>query len=711
MKGINGKQWISRWKNKWMFHRLIQIACYAWAAAFLIGASMRLFLDIGWFIPVLLGGMFFVGYLAFFKRWQMSEEKMAHLLDANFPALEHSASLFLQPAENLGILQNIQLSIIEKRIPELSDRDYSLQEYLKRSVPLLVCSIALYVLCGIFANVHEKNSGNSSVSTGSSLAQPNPSLPKRIAASQLIVVPPAYTGLPLSKQSDLSFRVPAGSSIKIQLTANTAVDTMKIIWNGKEELPLVSKGSNEWEMDFRALANGFYQINIDGELSPMYMMEVIPDLPVAITVEKPEPRTVIDPGFPTNVAVRAGLSDDYAISDVRLLATVASGKGESVRFQTKELDLPSMAKGQKTMSIGKDIQLKSLGMQPGDELYFYFSARDNAGQESKSDVYVVAWQDTSELMSMSGMIAGVDLVPEYFRSQRQIIIDTEKLLADMPKLERSEANNRSNNLGVDQKLLRLRYGQFLGEENESDIGGGHEHHEGDGHDHGNEVPEDVNVLMDQLTHHHDNAEDATFFTPEQKTLLKATLTEMWNAELRLRTFKPSEALPYAYKALRLLKDLQQSSRAYVGKTPSKTTPLKLDKRLGGDLSEITSPKYKKEERSKNENKEKELEIRKTLAWLSTLKGQRNMQVEGQKRWKELEAHLLEPAAKDPKNYLPALQAVRLIEEKNGKDCLAEINVLEKAVFRLLPTVQAKPVQSSTGKTDNIYNEYLKQIQP
>jgi hypothetical protein len=64
---------------------------------------------------------------------------------------------------------------------------------------------------------------------------------------------------------------------------------------------------------------------------------------------------------------------------------------------------------------------------------------------------------------------------------------------------------------------------------------------------------------------------------------------MWNAELPLRIFKPQEALPYEYKALRLLKDLQQKTRAYVAKTNSRTTPLDLKKRLSGDLSKISQP--------------------------------------------------------------------------------------------------------------------------
>ena len=99
-------------------------------------------------------------------------------------------------------------------------------------------------------------------------------------------------------------------------------------------------------------------------------------------------------------------------------------------------------------------------------------------------------------------------------------------------------------------------------------------------------------FFDAYTDKHDNAEDASFLEPETKNQLKATLNEMWSAELRLRTYKPREALPFAYKALRLLKDLQQKSRAYVAKTSAKTAPLKpAEKRLTGDLTKNYCTNY------------------------------------------------------------------------------------------------------------------------
>ena len=60
------------------------------------------------------------------------------------------------------------------------------------------------------------------------------------------------------------------------------------------------------------------------------------------------------------------------------------------------------------------------------------------------------------------------VLPAYFRSQRQIIIDAEALLKQQRKLAAESVPQRSDTIGVDQRILRLRYGQFLGEEAEGE---------------------------------------------------------------------------------------------------------------------------------------------------------------------------------------------------------------------------------------------------
>src|SRR5690606_29251277 len=226
---------------------------------------------------------------------------------------------------------------------------------------------------------------------------------------------------------------------------------------------------------------------------------------------------------------------------------------------------------------------KKLGMEPGDELYFYVEAFDNRMPErnsARTETYFIEIIDTAELiLSVEGGL-GVDLMPEYFRSQRQIIIDSEKLLTERNKISVSEFNRRSNELGYDQKVLRLRYGQFLGEEFENAIGSsdvpdhdhpdqGTDHEQSDDEDpvaqfrHDHDTDNEHNLVPDPQHRHddeedesedpwqaykhmHDDPEEATFFTQSIRTKLKAALTEMCGAELHLRLVDPANSLPYQY---------------------------------------------------------------------------------------------------------------------------------------------------------------------
>ncbi|WP_315822747.1 DUF4175 family protein [Paraflavitalea speifideaquila] len=207
---------------------------------------------------------------------------------------------------------------------------------------------------------------------------------------------------------------------------------------------------------------GFYQLSLAGHASQLYTLEVIPDLPVNISIITPQQYTTIDPGGAALSRLSVQLTDDYGIHNAGIVATQASGKGESVSFKEQQLSFPVSYNGQQQMTLNKVLDLHGLGLHAGDELYFYIKAWDNHGQESRSDMYFISLPDTAELLSMSGMESGINQVPEYFRSQRQIIIDIEKLLQQQASIPLDTFHLRSNVLGDDQKLLRLRYGKFVG---------------------------------------------------------------------------------------------------------------------------------------------------------------------------------------------------------------------------------------------------------
>ncbi|MGE5744317.1 MAG: hypothetical protein ACM368_10305, partial [Gemmatimonadota bacterium] len=212
------------------------------------------------------------------------------------------------------------------------------------------------------------------------------------------------------------------------------------------------------------------------------------------------------------------------------------------------------------------LDLAALGMAPGDELYFSVEAHDRRTPRpntGRSDTYFIALSDTAQVTvaDLSGLAASG--LPEYLRSQRQIIIDTERLIADAARISVPVFRDRSNAIGFDQHALRDRYGELAGDET---------------------VTQGTEPILE---HQHDVAENTTLLAQSVKDKLQAALAQMWEAELRLRTADPSGALPFEYRALELLKAAQQATRVYVQRTGFELPPLEPDrKRLTGTLAGI-----------------------------------------------------------------------------------------------------------------------------
>ena len=211
--------------------------------------------------------------------------------------------------------------------------------------------------------------------------------------------------------------------------------------------------------------------------------------------------------------------------------------------------------------------------------------RQPQANTTKSASFILRWppETASDSVGMEGLVERT--MPAYFRSQRQIIIDTQNLIADQPTLDDDAVLARSDGIGVDQKILRLRYGQFLGEESEtrseaeSPAEKKHAANEADAgradaltkredeHKHFLNVEKfgDAGAVTSEYGHVHDVAEAATLIDPETKATLKSALNEMWDAELHLRQGRPAEALPFENKALGYIKQVQQSSRIYLAR--------------------------------------------------------------------------------------------------------------------------------------------------
>jgi hypothetical protein len=705
MLKAEGQNWIRNLRIKWITSYLISIVAIALAIALVLSAIGVYLLNFSpWLFavafPIILGIFLFIKPI-----WKTTDLDVSRFVNNQYPELEESADLLLQSQVELSMLQQLQRSKIENILPNLPQPKEPVKKlYLGFAILLL----AVLISFGISKIPQADKTDLATQETKTSAPVIKENIPAEISDFSATIIPPAYTGKGERKQKQFTITAETGAKIDWKIATNIGIKKLKLIFNDNEIIPLkpVNPEHTQWSYSKTINKSGFYQLDLDGKKSDLYQIEVIPDLPVTIKITQPKQHTTIDIGQPQKFSLNVSLTDDYGINDAFISATMASGKGEGVSFTEKKLSFNTSFGNKKNLALSKLIDLKSLGMKPGDELYFFIKAMDNHGQSSRSDVYFISIVDTAELMSLAGMTNGVNLVPEYFRSERQIIIDTEKLLKEQSSIPPQTFKTRSNDLGIDQKLLRLRYGQFLGEENETEIGGDHDDHDehaahtGEGEKFG-----DVTAIMDKYAHKHDIAEDATFFEPEMKAQLKAVLTEMWNAELRLRTYKPQEALPYEYKALRLLKDLQQKSRAYVAKTTVKTAALKPEKRLSGELDKITQPVQKM---SFEQKEKRTVSLKISLALLENRRTGKKFSDQDRFLLSETEKYMIGAAADNPSTYLNALTSLRKLSTGN-KLMVKDIDLVQQAIQKMINVEPAKPQTQSAGPASALYQNYFNNL--
>jgi hypothetical protein len=685
-----GTDIINRLKRKWIGYQLLaDVVLAAVCALFAITLLHGLLAVSLWWMLLLF--ILITGILLSIHRpWKITSGMVTVFLNQHYPALEESAELAIKPPADLNLLQRLQLNKTESALSTIPALPKQFTHRLKRA---LLLALVVIIACWAISKFARRDYTSKLFSRNSShtLLPPEKILPQ-IDAVDVTITPPAYTGKAPRSQDRFTILAEEGSAINWHISTNIAIKQVSLLFNDNDRVALKPNADGtKWTTQKTINKPGFYQVAIDGKLSDLYQVEVIKDNPPLIRIKTPKQYTYIDAGEAPKVTLNTMLTDDYGISNAMIYATVAKGSGEAVKFKEYKIGFGESFGAHKTQyELQHLFDLPKLDMEPGDELYFYVEATDNNRQTSRTDVYTVSIQDTSALLSMNGIVNGADIKPEYFRSERQIIMDTEKLLKEKDSLKKENFNNTCNNIGIDQKLLRLRYGKFLGEEDESNVGGAEENPELDKIENFNNTA----MILDAMTDKHDNAEDATFFEPTIKAQLKATLTEMWNAELRLRLYKPLEALPYEYKALRLLKDLQQKSRAYVAKTAYNPAPIKPEKRLTGDLSKITSPVNKEEIKTKTDAYET---LKIAVQLLEQIKTTRIYNDNNKHILQLAKQELSIKASAQPGIYLTAVSAFnRILSAAHPQ--LKDINLVERAIQKTLPESAQLP-QNISAKPD------------
>ena len=618
---MKGRDLLERFSRTWKKRKAVEVFLQALSVTLLVGVLSFYWLPsllwiLGVSLLVFLLAFFFFFYASGIR--SISPAYSARYLNKEVPALEYSSALFLQKRENLNLPERLQYSRMEQVLSALPIP--SPPVLIGRAVTLFCLS--LFVSAGVLWWSHlqtplsipqGKLPEAFQAATEANLQGPNqaPSLTE----GNILISPPAYTGQRSYEAALAAAEAPKGSNLRWKVHFSDRIIKAWLSLSEGDSIPFQPGGKGSFLLNLKLEENLLYQLiwedkNRNTGVSDFYRLEAVPDQSPFVQLEEPEPykRSATPAPFPVEVL----LEDDYGLTAAYLQLTISSGSGEGVSFTAHQLPFDHDFKGKnKKLKLRKVLDPNLLEMEMGDELYYHVVVFDNhhpQRQQSRSETYYFQWEDTAAVSSfeMEGM--AMDMMPEYFRSQRQIIIDTEKLLAEQSAITDQEFEKRANNLGVDQKLLRLRYGKFLGEEFESgygqevlpEEGEGHEpagEGEGEGEGEGphqheedhQEGPPTAENLLSEFMHAHDTEEGATFYEESIKIKLKAALAEMWASELRLRTLKPAKALPFQYRALEIIKEVQQATRVYVERIGFEPPPLKpMEKRLTGNQEEVRS---------------------------------------------------------------------------------------------------------------------------
>jgi hypothetical protein len=599
------KSCLRRWRQRLLLQRLLSTIA-ACAVLLVIGRLLAT-------APVVMLQQVLALCLAAFillwlsPSWQrLSHGSFLQHLNRRFPDFEESAQLLIRDTPGLTPLQRLQrqraqavyrqnLARVERWLPPFGYRP----------------ALGVVVICLLLAPFTDQLASLTGRFLSKNLANPAlDSLPVSAMSIDNVAVriePPAYTGLAVIQSDQLDLEVPEGSRVEWNLSFDTKGDEFALNLTDERQIKLSPVDDGTLFAAASIDKTSLYRIqslNSSGgqDLAGVYSLVVTPDRAPDIRIIEPEVTALeIPESGPARFTSRALVKDDYGVQTVDILASVAKGSGEGVKFRDQSLRFDNSVETDRGLVYQKEWDLQALGMEPGDEVYFTVMATDNRvpkANTGRSATLIVRWLDDRQ----SGLAAdglGIDFVPEFFKSQRQIIIDTEQLLEDEARIPAEAFRNTSFEIGNAQASLKEKYGQYLGDEfgegpavPSAMPGDDHDQHEdGHGPETGAAPKADLNSIADIVRlfgHDHGDPEIGPITRRNPVALMKRAVSEMWQAERHLLQAQPALALPFEYEAYKYLKLARQADRIYVKRLGFEPPPVSEERRLTGKRDDVLS---------------------------------------------------------------------------------------------------------------------------
>jgi hypothetical protein len=713
-----GDKRLNDFKRRWQLVRYTECVLYAVGVAGLAYlASQNFFLGILGFVV----GMAVA--VLIFRPWKLSSEQTVAYVDAHVPEAGYSSALLLMPPSELSSLSKLQRYRVVAQLDAVIAK-------LKPPHQLPMAAMVMFglIMVGLATQfmLKEFQQNPKTPSTPQNIqfapldsVETNTAIPK-LSSTKIIINQPDYTGIANISTENPNISAVTGAVISWQLEFNGEVSNVQMDRMG--ELFSLTKRNGGFILSQTLEASGFYSFSFEDKngnkfVTDLYSMEAIIDEAPLVEIDGLDQYSYFEFDEAKQLPLNTKVSDDFGINDAYIVATVSKGSGESVKFREETVRFDgTLSKGKKQLQLKRLLDLDKLKMDPGDELYFYVEAKDNkipTPNISRSETYFAVIRDTVTDDFAVESTLGVDQMPDYFRSQRQLIIDTEKLIKDRPNLSEKDFKFKSNELGFDQKSLRLKYGQFMGDETElqaapgqvSSIESEPEGEEGeekdvlDGYSHKHDSDNEHNLVAEEPSHeeeeeedplhdylhNHEDPEESTLFEKSLKAKLRDALSIMWDAELYLRLYQPEKSLPYQYQALKIIQEIKNSARIYVHRIGFDPPPIKEEKRLTGNIETIT-----------NFDKKQEFEYqmsfassRKTVSRLEQLIQGSDFNEMDRVLFQDAGNELAKKAVVEPLKYLKVLQGLRDLD-KSVNRTKEHYATVQKSLLSVLPQVENNP---------------------
>lgn len=404
------------------------------------------------------------------------------------------------------------------------------------------------------------------------------------------VQPPAYAGIAAQDgRGDDPISALPGSIVRIRSRFPERWDGVRAGAIGGASLP-VRRAGEEWIVEYRVPADArglSLEAMADGGVADRRIVPLapLPDQPPDVQLLAPAEDMVLASGA-GRITLRATASDDYGVGAFDLHWTHSRGSGESYEFVEGDWAFSRVSRNGKASTGELVVDLGTLQLQPGDIMHIRAVARDRndvtGPGESVSRTRIIRVARPEE---MDQITTDIGMPPELPKdpvmSQRMIILMTERLIRERPRLSRQELQSRSSEIAQHQSRLREIVGEqvYIREADQAIQQGGQDfsylEQGGSAGTHGAEehagepearTPEDVLREADEATgigsieefeHRHD---ESAILDVNRDLMQLHNL--MWNSQQELNLAKPDTALPYQYDALKIIQRINQAERTY-----------------------------------------------------------------------------------------------------------------------------------------------------